>query len=43
MMGFRSPPQEKLFCVNVSLEKRVRRNHPLRQVARVIDFDFIYK
>ena len=43
MMGFGNPPQEKLFSVNVSLDKRVRRNHPLRQVARAIDFDFIYK
>jgi transposase len=42
MMGFEDPPQEKLFCVNVSLEKRVRPNHPLRQVARLIDFDFVY-
>lgn len=42
MMGFEDPPQEKLFCVNVSLEKRVRANHPLRQVARLIDFDFVY-
>lgn len=31
MMGFKDPPQEKLFCVKVSLDKRVRRNHPLRQ------------
>ena len=43
MMGFEDPPQEKLFCVNVSLEKRVRANHPLRQVARLIDFDFVYE
>ncbi|MGB7623827.1 MAG: IS1182 family transposase [Terriglobia bacterium] len=43
MMGFKDPPQEKLFCVNVSLDKRVRANHPLRQVARLIDFDFVYQ
>ncbi|MBZ5538872.1 MAG: transposase [Acidobacteriia bacterium] len=43
MMGFEDAPQEKLFYVNVSLDKRVRANHPLRQVARAIDFDFIYK
>jgi transposase len=42
MMGYEDPPQEKLFCVNVSLDKRVRTNHPLRQVARLIDFDFVY-
>ena len=43
MMGVKNPPQEKLFCVNVSLDKRVRRNHPLREVTRAIDFDLIYK
>jgi transposase len=43
MMGYEDPPQEKLFCVNVSLEKRVRPNHPLRQIAQLIDFDFVYK
>jgi hypothetical protein len=51
MMGYAAPrppwredpPQEKLFCVNVSLEKRIRPNHPLRQVAQLIDFDFVYK
>jgi transposase len=42
MMGFEDLPQEKLFCANVSLDKRVRANHPLRQVARLIDFDFVY-
>jgi transposase len=41
-MGYEDPPQEKLFCVNVSLDKRVRANHPLRQVARLVDFDFVY-
>ncbi len=42
MMGHEDPPQEKLFSVNVSLDQRVRANHPLRQVARRIDFDFVY-
>jgi transposase len=41
MMAYEDPPQEKLFCVNVSLDERVRANHPLRQVARLINFDFV--
>ena len=42
MMGQQPPPQSKLFTVGFSLEKRVRENHPLRRIAEVIDFDFIY-
>lgn len=42
MMGFEDPRQEKLFSVNVSLDQRVRANHPLRKVARLIDFEFVY-
>jgi transposase len=43
MMGRQSPPQSKLFYTTVSLEKRVRKDHPLRKIARVVDFDFIYR
>lgn len=40
MMGQRkSEPQ--LFNYAVNLEKRVRANHPLRQVKRAIDFGFV--
>jgi hypothetical protein len=42
MMRHEDPPQEKLFCVSGSLDKRVCGNHPLRQVARLIDLDFVY-
>src|SRR5947207_12601223 len=39
MMGqHKSEPQ--LFNYAVNLEKRVRANHPLRQVKAVIDFSF---
>jgi transposase len=43
MMGRQSPPQSKLFYTTVSLEKRVRKDHPLRKIAGVVDFDFIYQ
>ena len=31
-----------IFCNSVNLSKRVRRDHPLRKIAELIDFDFIY-
>ena len=42
MMGRHFPPQSKLFYTTVSLEKRVRKDHPLRKIAKMVDFDFIY-
>lgn len=42
MMGKQSEPQPALFHYGVNLEERVRKNHPLRQVAALIDFDFAY-
>jgi hypothetical protein len=40
MMGEqKSEPQ--LFNYAVNLEKRVRANHPLRQVKAIIDFSFV--
>ena len=43
MMGRERPPQPKLFYTDFNLEGRVRKNHPLRKIAGVVDFDFIYK
>ncbi len=43
MMSYQPPPQEKLFYTGVHLDKRMRRNHPLRATNKVIDFEFIYK
>ena len=43
MMGYQPPPQETLFCMNVSLENRVRKDHVPRSIRNLIDFDFIYK
>ena len=42
MMGRENPPQASLFYTGINLEKRVRSDHVLRKVARLVDFDFIY-
>lgn len=41
MMGQSAPPQSDLFVHGFSLEARVRRDHPLRQVEAMVDFDFV--
>jgi transposase len=43
MMGIQPKPQGKLFFTNINMEKRVRANHPLRNIASTIDFDFAYE
>jgi transposase len=43
MMGYGPPPNDPLFSYNVQLETRVRKDHPLRRIKEIIDFDFIYK
>jgi transposase len=40
MMGVHQS-QVELFSYRVNLEHRVRRDHPLRRVAAVIDFTFV--
>jgi transposase len=35
--------QQKMFYTGFDLEQRVRQNHPLRRVKRLVDFDFIYQ
>jgi transposase len=35
--------QEKLFYKGISLEQRVRADHPLRKIDQLIDFDFTYQ
>jgi transposase len=42
MMGVQSDPQSNLFNYGISLDKRIRANHPLRKVNELIDFDFVY-
>ena len=43
MMGHQDPPQPKLFYPLLTLETRVRSNHPLRAIAQLIDFEFVYE
>jgi transposase len=40
MMGIHQP-QPELFTYQVNLERRVRADHPLRQVAKAVDFTFV--
>ena len=40
MMGKRQP-QKNLISFNVDLDERMRANHPLRKVARKVDFSFV--
>ena len=42
MMGKQSGYQHKLFMTGFNLDKRIRTDHPLRNIAATIDFDFIY-
>ncbi len=42
MMGQQPPPQPSLFYTGINLEKRIRADHVLRKVARMVDFDFMY-
>lgn len=43
MMGQQAKGQQlKMFYPGLSLERRVRPDHPLRQVKKLVDFDFIY-
>jgi len=42
MMGVQQPPQSSLFYTGINIEKRIRLNHPLRKVHKLIDFDFAY-
>lgn len=43
MMGYQDSPQSKLFYTGFNLDQKVRRNHPLRNIQKVVDFEFIYK
>ena len=39
MMG-RQQPQKELFSYQIDLDRRVRADNPLRQVAALMDFSF---
>src|SRR3972149_6466644 len=43
MMSYQDTPQRKLFYMGINLDKRIRKDHPLRKIRELIDFDFIYK
>jgi len=42
MMGQDQPPQRSLFYTGINLDKQVRREHVLRKVAKLVDFEFVY-
>jgi transposase len=42
MMSYQDPPQSKLFYIGINIDKRIRKNHPLRKIRELIDFNFIY-
>lgn len=42
-MGRQEPRQPQLFYTKFNLETRVRQDHPLRAVAKEVDFEFVYK
>ena len=35
--------QPSLFYTNFNIDRRVRKDHPLRKIKKLIDFDFIYQ
>ncbi len=43
MMGKQGLPQGKLFYAGIDIDKRVRKNHPLRKINKFVDFDFTYE
>lgn len=43
MMGRQPDAQQKLFYTCLNLEKRIRKDHILRKIAQLIDFEFIYR
>ena len=43
MMGRKAEVQNKLFYEAINLDRRIRKDHFLRKIARLVDFDFIYK
>lgn len=43
MMGRTPPRPGKLFYAGFTLDNRVRRDHPLRTIRQLVDFDFVYQ
>ena len=42
MMGKQAPQDAKLFYYDISLERRIPKNHLLRKIKDILDFDFVY-
>lgn len=42
MMGYQELSQSRLFYTGINFDKKVRKNHPLRRINEVVDFEFIY-
>jgi transposase len=42
MMGREIAPQGSLFYTGINLDKRIRSDHVLRKVTRMVDFEFVY-
>jgi len=42
MMGRQADYQHKLFITGFNLDKRIPKDHILRDIHKQIDFDFIY-
>ena len=43
MMGRKKTPQPKLFYDRINLDQRIRKDHILRKVDQIINFEFIYE
>lgn len=43
MMGVQQPPQSSLFYIGFNIDQRVRKDHPLRKINELIDFNFVYQ
>jgi len=43
MMGHQPQSQEKLFYTGFNLSQRIPKNHILRKISNVVEFDFVYK
>lgn len=43
MMGRKAEVQNKLFYEAINLDRRIRKDHILRKISQLIDFDFTYK
>ena len=43
MIGVQGTQQGRLFHDGLELDRRVRRDHPLRRIEALIDFDFVYR